>query len=553
MTTQEHPSSAARPPAKPLVRRLRRALAVLACLALAAGVSACQGGVPVAGPTINALSPTATPSVPSGLEDVYAQRLDWYPCTTHEGIEQATGSAGTDSQYTCALVTVPLDYADPSGQTIQIAMKKRAADGTSIGALFVNPGGPGGSGIDLVNSVDGYFSSDLLSSYDVIGFDPRGVGSSTAVDCLTDAELDADRSGADEGTDTSTADAAAVEDSVSQDATWLEGKCEASTATAGLLDHIDTVSAARDLDVLRAVTGQASLTYLGFSYGTYLGATYADLFPGNVGRFVLDGAIDPSLSAAEITQGQAEGFESALRQYVADCQSGNQCPLSGDVDAGVQQIRDFLTGVSTAPLATSDANRPLTYSLAEDAIIGVLYQSESWYVLSEGLSQAMHEQDGSTLLAISDLLASRNSDGSYSGNGDEVINAINCLDYPVEGDAATWAEEATALESASPTFGADLGYSDLFCQAWGHTSTRQRGEIHADGAAPILVIGTTGDPATPYPWAQALADQLSSGQLLTWDGEGHTAYGRAGSCITNAVDDYLLAGTMPQDGLTCSG
>lgn len=195
----------------------------------------------------------------------------------------------------------------------------------------------------------------------------------------------------------------------------------------------------------------------------------------------------------------------------------------------------------------------MTHSLAFSAVLGILYQPESWSYLTQGLDQAMNEDDGSTLLFIADFFASRSEDGTYEGNGDEVISAINCLDNPVTGDAASWEQEADELEKASPTFGSEFAYSDLYCQAWGHESTRERTEIHASGAAPILVVGTTGDPATPYAWSEALAAQLDSGQLLTWEGEGHTAYGRAGKCVTGAVDTYLLTGEMPQEGLRCVG
>lgn len=540
-----------------LARRRARALAAVgAALVSALALVGCQsGGATGSGsavPAATAATASATATVPAELARFYAQKASWYPCGPDAGM---TRSSTSDAKgFTCATIEVPLDYAAPSGQTIKIAMKKRAATGgDAVGTLFINPGGPGGSGVDLVQSAEGYFSDTLLKSYDVVGFDPRGVGYSTAVDCLTDAELDAERAGDDETpVAEETSDAAAQAD-VADFASGLEKKCESRTRPAALLDHIDTVSAAKDLDVMRAVEGQSALTYLGLSYGTYLGATYAELFPGNVGRLVLDGAIDPSLSAAELTLGQAKGFEAALRAYVKDCQAGKDCPLSGSVDDGVKQVRDFLESTRTTPIPTSDKNRPLTYSLAQDAVLGVLYQSESWSVLSQGLDQAMNQDDGSTLLYVSDVFASRNKDGSYSGNGDEVINAINCLDYPVEGDATEWNEEETELEKASPTFGADLGYSDLFCKAWGHRSTRTREKIHAAGAAPILVVGTTGDPATPYAWAQSLAKQLDSGHLLTWKGEGHTAYGRAGDCVTNAVDSYLLAGQLPEEGKTCEG
>ncbi|MCL3777382.1 MULTISPECIES: alpha/beta hydrolase [unclassified Actinomyces] len=528
--------------------RSQRALAALAATALALGAAACGGQtVPVRNATP---APGSTAAVPQGLESFYSQELDWYPC----------GDGSTIAEYAkgellCATAEVPLDYEDPDGQRITLALKKREADGDAQGTLFVNPGGPGGSGVELVGSADGLIGEDVLKVYDVIGFDPRGVGSSTAVDCVSDAELDEQRSGR-----VYTAEELAAEESEedTQAAVLASAKedaaaCEAHTEVKGLLDHIDTVSAARDLDILRALAGDPVLTYLGYSYGTYLGATYADLFPANVGRLVLDGAVDPMLSAGELSLGQAEGFENALRAFVKDCQSGSSCPLTGDVDSGVRQVQDFLDLVATSPIETYDPKRPLTRSLALDAIIGVLYADESWSVLAEALNQAMLQDDGSTMLYIADLLASRNDDGSYSGNGDEAITAINCLDYPVQGDPASWAAEADKAEELSPTFGDVMGYSDLYCQGWGHASDRERTAIRATGAAPILVVGTTGDPATPYQWSVSLSEQLDSAALLTWEGNGHTAYGRAGDCVGSAVDTYLLTGQLPEDGLTCAG
>lgn len=510
---------------------------------LAGGLLSGSAGQPAASPV--PLEAATTAPVPAGLEEFYAQDVEWHSCGKGDSV------AAGEGPFQCATVSVPLDYEAPSGERISVALKKRPASREAIGTLLINPGGPGGSGVELVDSVEGYFSDALLDAYDVVGFDPRGVGASTAVDCLTDAELDAERAGSQDDVVAQDVVGEQARAEVAEQASGLERSCQARTATAGLLDHIDTVSAARDLDVLRALVGDQRLTYLGYSYGTYLGATYADLFPANVGRMVLDGAIDPTLTGAELAAGQARGFEAALRSYVAHCQEGDGCPLTGDVDGGVSQVRDFLTRARTNPVPTSDQDRPLTGDLATSAVIGVLYQDESWSTLTQALNQAMLQNDGSVLLYIADVFASRNSDGTYSGNGDEVINAINCLDYPVTGDPATWDAQASELEADSPTFGSQLAYADQYCQAWGHPSTREHAPIRAAGAAPVLVVGTTGDPATPYEWSQALASQLDSARLVTWEGQGHTAYGRSGSCVTTAVDAYLLAGTLPEEGLTC--
>ena len=520
----------------------KRLVAAIAALLVCTGLTACQGS-----PDIKASPATAsaTPTVPAGLESFYNQKVSWYACAK-KGMDEA--KSGEDTGFSCAKVKVPLDYSNPGGETIEIAVKKRAATGDSVGSLFINPGGPGGSGIELVDSAGTYFSKNLTGSYDVVGFDPRGVGSSTAIDCLSDSDLDAERAGEN---DPATPSATATIERAQK----MNTACESKTGTPGLLDHIDTISAARDLDVLRAVEGQQALTYLGFSYGTYLGATYAELFPANTGRLVLDGAVDPSLSAEDMTLGQAKAFEVALRAYVQECQSSKlSCPLSGDVDSGVSQIREFLESTKTAPIPTSDPQRPLTYDLALTGVLGAMYQTSLWSSLTAALTQAMDtsgSRDGSALMVITDAFASRQSDGSYSGNSTEALMPVNCLDFPVQGDDASWEQNATAVKDASPTFSAQLLYPDAYCQGWGHESSRKREKITASGAAPILVVGTTGDPATPYAWSEALAEQLETGQLLTWKGNGHTAYGRSNDCVKNAVDTYLLNGTMPDKGLTC--
>ena len=495
--------------------RVKRFAAAIAALVVCAGLTACQDD-----PDIKASPATASASatIPAGLESFYTQKASWYNCAK-KGMDEV--KSGEDTGFTCAKIKVPLDYDNPGGETIEIAVKKRAANGDSVGSLFINPGGPGGSGIELVENVGSYFSKNLLGSYDVVGFDPRGVGASTPIDCLTDAELDAERAGAN---DPATPSATATIERAQK----MNASCESKTGTPGLLDHIDTISAARDLDILRAVDGQQTLTYLGFSYGTYLGATYAELFPANTGRLVLDGAVDPSLSAEDMSLGQAKGFEASLRAYVESCQSSKLgCPLSGDVDSGVSQVREFLESTKTAPLPTSDSQRPLTYDLALYGVLGSMYQTQLWSSLNLALSKAMGDlgdPDGSLLLAA-------------------FVTPLVLL--------ASWEQNATAVKEASPTFSAQLLYPDAYCQGWGHESSRKREKITASGAAPILVVGTTGDPATPYAWSEALAEQLESGQLLTWKGNGHTAYGRSNDCVKKAVDTYLLNGTMPDKGLTC--
>ena len=552
-------------------RRRRMSVGVLAVL-VGGCLSACGTGlVPATGGSATVAGP-----IPSGLESFYHQAVDWYPCGATGGMEKvsektaqsstattaapdsggATSTAGAsegtdDATFSCAVVTVPLDYAKPQGETISIAVKKRAATGGHPqGALFINPGGPGDSGVAFAEQAGTSFAPELLSAYDVIGFDPRGVGSSTAITCTTDdsastAEPSAAASaGAASGTDSFEEWSEATRQSF-QD---LADQCAANTKPAALLDHVDTVSAVRDLDILRALAGQEKLTYLGFSYGTYLGAVYAEHFPANTGRMVLDGAIDPAMSLAEQGLGQATGFEQALRTYVDYCQASTGCPLSGGTDAGVQQVRDLVTSANSSPLVTSDPNRTVAGSDIVSALSEYLYSSEqNWAPLTSALDQAINYRDGSLFAAQEDqAVASKDDSGG-------AFQAVTCLDYPVEGDTATWAAQYEEAKRVAPIFGDSSTGMDLVCSVWGHNGTRKPTQIHAHGAAPILVVGTTGDPATPYAWAKSLADQLDSGQLLTWEGAGHTAYGGDAPCVNDAIDTYLLTGTMPKKGLTCHG
>ena len=530
------------------LRRRRVSAGVLAAVAgVCLGVGA--GAVPAA--ALPAVGPAAAASskaaVPKGLESFYGQKVEWYDCVATAGVEKSAEKTG----FQCAKVTVPLDYSQPDGQTIEIAMKKHLATGSvRQGTLFMNPGGPGGSGVDNVGAMATTTFAGVQKAYDIIGFDPRGIGSSTAITCSTDAEAKAMEGvspvdGA--GAPVAFEKRAAV---MSERFKQLEADCASRTKPTELLDHVDTVSVARDLDILRALSGDQKLNYAGFSYGTYLGATYAELFPANTGRLVLDGALDPSLSYSERRQGQARGFERALRNYVAWCQSGQSCPLTGGTDAGVQQIGDVFTSANQSPVPSSDPNRPVTGEEMKRIVGFVLYFPESsWSAVSEALGQVINEHDASAFRAMADQIAAQPQVNAGANIG------INCLDYRVEGNMATWTAQSKELERIAPRFATVTEAGDLGCQAWGHTGTQPSKALHAKGAAPILVIGTTGDPATPYEWAEALADQLDSGQLLTWEGNGHAAYTNSGHgpCVTQAVDTYLLTGTMPKKGLTCHG
>ncbi|WP_348786739.1 alpha/beta hydrolase [Leifsonia sp. NPDC080035] len=480
-------------------------------------------------PTTSNTSTPAAENVAADLKPFYQQRLTWTGC--------ASGKQ-------CATAKAPLDWKNPGAGEIELALIRQTAKGTKQGSLLVNPGGPGGSGYDFVKDSVDYATDDALQShFDVVGFDPRGVGHSTAVKCYDAAQMDDYLYGITPGVRGS-------DQWISENTTVAKDFGDACSAKTGsLLEHVDTVSAARDLDLLRAVLGDTKLNYLGYSYGTYLGAVYADLFPGKTGRLVLDGALDPAASNFDVTKVQAEGFESALRAYLKDCLAQKDCPFSGTVDDGMKTISQLLASVEQSPIRNSDG-RELGANTLVTAIIYPLYDATAWSYLSSMFAQVM-KGNASAAFTLADGYNSRNSDGTYSDNSTEAFMAINCLDYRYDADPATMRAQAKDLAAAAPIIGPYMAYGDIGCANWPYTSTVERGPIAAKGSAPILVVGTTNDPATPYVWAKNLASELENGHLLTYKGEGHTAYNKSNSCVNDTVDAFLVDGKLPADGKTC--
>jgi pimeloyl-ACP methyl ester carboxylesterase len=471
--------------------------------------------------------PSIAAAAPAELRNFYSQQINWSAC---------------EDDFQCAKIKVPLDYSRPDGDSIEIAALKLPTTGDKKGSLLVNPGGPGGSGYDFVRDAGTTNISDKVrSNYDVVGFDPRGVKRSAPVTCLTDAERDASRAKS-YALDTDAGLAAALADNK-----VITDKCVEKTGP--ILGHIDTTSSAKDLDILRAVLNDAKLNYLGYSYGTFLGSTYASLFPDNVGRMVLDGAMDPSLSSEELTSDQARAFDKAINAYVARCQQVSGCPLTGSTEDGVQQIRDAIHAVEENPLRAKDG-RMVSASTFVSGLIIPLYNDENWPVLTRALALAL-AGDGTAMLQLADVGAYRQPDGSYSSNSAFAFNAINCLDYPMVSDTAAMRADEQKLRQESPTLGYYFAYGGSNCKDWPYKNVRTPAPVEYKGSAEIVVIGTTGDPATPVEWASSLRKQLGTASLLTWNGDGHTAYGRANSCIGNAVDDYLTDGKVPADNTVC--
>jgi len=485
-------------------------------------------------------TPTVEPTPDPGSSDApspdlarfYSQDLAWEGCR---------------GGFQCARLTVPVDYADPGGPTIELAVLRVPAGEPSdrVGSLVVNPGGPGAPGTSYAEQASQVFRSALTDHFDVVGFDPRGTGESAPVDCLSDQEMDGFLQ-ADPVPD----DAEEIGEVVGGlDGFWAGCVANTEGGAEGIVAHVSTIEAARDMDVLRAALGEDTLSYFGASYGTKLGATYADLFPDKVGRLVLDGAVDVSLDSVSLSLGQAAGFQRALTAYVDNCVEEGDCFLGDTTQEGLDSIAQLLADLDQDPLPTID-DRELTVGSGFLGVITPLYNRDYWYLLDQGLETAL-EGDGSTLQLLADAYASRNPDGSYSDNSTEAIYAINCLDDPFAITADEVPDYVPQFLEASPTLGEVFAWGLIGCDGIQVESSEPDRVIKAAGAAPIVVVGTTRDPATPYEWAVALADQLESGVLVSRDGDGHTGYNSGNDCVDEAVEAYLVDGTVPDDGLQC--
>ena len=421
---------------------------------------------------------------------------------------------------------------------MRVAVVRKPASGSRKGALIINPGGPGASGIDYARGSTSTFSA-VTNHFDLVSFDPRGVGQSRPIRCVPSSELDAFVH-VDPTPDSAQEHAALVASS-----RRFANDCFARNRN--YLEHVGTIDAARDMDVLRAALGDAKLTYYGASYGTYLGAKYAQLFPKRIRAMVLDGALDPAQPTIAENRVQAVGFETDLRDFLASCARSGSCPLGSSQSDAERGLDDLAARIDRQPLQVG--GRSLGPGEFFEGLALGLYSPSYWSGLQAALRQA-RDGNGSYLLQFSDALTDRHSDGSYS-NLIESNLAINCIDRPSPRSVAAFDDAARSFAKASPHFGSAIAYGSLPCAFWRVPPVEQAHPVTAPGAPPIVVIGTTRDPATPYIWAQALARQLKSGVLVTYDGDGHTAYSRGNGCISNAVNGYLNDRAAPRDGLRC--
>ena len=441
--------------------------------------------------------------------------------------------------FQCGSVTVPLDYANPDKDTIKIALVRKPATDPAhrIGSLLTNPGGPGASGIDYLRQAAGSMTN-LNRRFDLVGFDPRGVGQSAPVRCLTGPQEDAYNA-----LDPVLDDPQEKQAAIQADKDFASG---CSQMSAKVLPFVDTPNAARDMDEIRAAVGDAKLTYLGFSYGTFLGQTYAHLFPTHVRALSLDGVLDPTLSANDLLFAQVVGFEKNLEAFLADCKARTTCQFGRSGDPGAKLLA-LMQSLDVRPLQVG--NRQLTRALAVIGVLTPLYDPGSWTFLDQGLTAA-EQGNGRLLLGFSDLYFGRHADGTYDNSTDANV-AINCLDRPVPTDIAAYDQLGPAFANASPLFGPATQYGNYACAFWPVKPTGQPGTLPDDGAPQILLVGGTDDPATPYAWAQSVHRQLANSVLLTRQGFGHVSYDKS-ACAQQAEDDYLVNLTLPADGTVCS-
>jgi pimeloyl-ACP methyl ester carboxylesterase len=503
---------------------VRRAPVFIVALVAAATLVGCTS------PSAVAPTPASVNSQPASTE------LTWKQC-----------GRGFD----CATMRVPVSYSEPNGPTLGINVVRLPASGDRIGSLVVNPGGPGASGIDYAMAAQVIVSPEVLSHFDLVGFDPRGVGSSTPIHCFTGPDLDA-LIGAD-GTPDDAADLAALEDA----ARIVREGC--AQGSPDLVGHLNTEDAARDLNQLRIALGENTLNFLGKSYGTFLGATYADLFPTYVGRFVLDGALPPDIDGDEIALGQAQGFEDALRQFMADCLTRADCPFTGDVEAAMTQLGAFIAGLETQPLPgrPNEPDRLLTEALGTYAILMDLYSANQWPDLRVALRAGL-AGNGSPMMEQLDARLGRSPDGTYADNSMDAFYAYTCTDRTMTTNpselavlANEWSFGTAGQPAPAPLLGTYFAYANVACADWPYVGSTQAHEIHAADAAPILVVSTLHDPATPYEWGVRLAEQLDHARLVSYDGNGHTAYRKGSECVDAVVDAYLINGTVPMADVSC--
>ncbi|MFI6325723.1 alpha/beta hydrolase [Nonomuraea sp. NPDC050556] len=446
----------------------------------------------------------------------------WATCTDLIGPD--TKPVPADPSVECGKLAVPLDYAKPDGEKIELALVRVKATGDRLGSLVFNFGGPGGGGVDTLAMARRAFAS-LGTRYDLVSFDPRGVDRSAPVTCGGDLDkyLNADLN----------------DDAMAKDFAETCGK-----KSGKLLPHVGTVNATHDLDRIRAALGEETLNYFGMSYGTHLGAFYATKYPKKVGRFVLDAAIDPTVTFEERALIQVGGFKHAFEAFAKDCVAQG-CDLGANEAAVLGTVQRLLKTVDSKPVKVG--GRELTYTMAQTGVLAALYAKAAWPVLEQSVAAAL-KGDGSGLLSMADMYMGRRPDGSYTTLMTSVW-AINCVDNVERPSAAVVDQVEEQTRKLFPVMAS--GGLGSVCRHWPVAGSDEAKKIDASGSAPIVVVGGKGDPATPYEWAGKLTAQLKTGVLVTYEGEGHGAYLSGSACVMRLVDTYLLTGKLPPTNSDC--
>ena len=513
------------------------------------------GSTPVAGPTASvtppgpapstaAPSPTATPGASSSrgavtpdwapaLSPFYTQQLSWARCSRK-------------TNHLCVTIEVPVDYAKPDGDRFELALRKVSAADPSkrVGSLLINPGGPGGSGLEYAQYASFVFSPEVRAAYDIIGFDPRGIGRSSPVGCLTDSDMNLLFA------DDPTPDTPAEKAKLIDDADAVTSRCADKGGERAR--HMSTAEVARDMDVIRALVGDQKLNYFGVSYGTLLGALYADQFPQKVGRFVLDSAISPNQTQTQEMTYDIQGFESSIDAFTDWCVARSDCALGTDTSAARGAIVALLDEVDQNGLRTSEPGlETIGEGWASFGIFMCLYSEQSWPTLNQGLREALSGR-GDTLLTQAMSVVERDSSGHFAGTSYlQAMIPVRCADWPRSPQTPTLTAQEAKAKAAHPLWARMTGelYDD--CKTWPTAGRTPKGRTLAVGAAPILVIGNLRDPATPIGGTKQLAADLDSGVLVTSDHDGHGTYYAGNSCVDSAVDGYLIRDVVPKNGLAC--
>ena len=482
-------------------------------------------------------------------KDPTAQKLSWKDCPASseaEGGGTAPSPLPNGTKWQCATMKAPLDWSKPKGDTIGLALVRAKASGAAskrIGSLVFNFGGPGGSGVTTLPAFGEDYAT-LRTRYDLVSFDPRGVGRSAGVECESDSQLDQYFQ------QDATPDTAAERTKLLANTKQFNAACEKHSKK--MLPQVRTTDAARDMDLMRQVLGDDKLHYFGISYGTELGGVYAHLFPKHVGRAVFDAVVDPTQNSEQGSLGQAKGFQLALDNFADDCTSKTtDCPLGDTAQDVKDRIAKLLKNLDSKPIP-GIFPRQLTQTAATNGIAQALYSKDFWEYLTEGLEQA-YSGDGKVLMALSDSMNGRSENGEYS-NITAANIAINCADDKPRYTADYVEQKLPEFRAASPLFGDFLAWGMVSCTDWAVPGAADHPDVSAAGSAPILVVGNTGDPATPYEGAKKMVDALGKGVAveLTYKGQGHGAYDSKNKCVQSAVNGYLLNGKVPAVGTVCS-